>query len=336
MARQINQRLVIAIAFAAVATGGVLAAFILGFGKKKTLQAYSCGNDKDIEYIIKLGSEYVIVNPTNEWSRNSFLVSREIPNTPKNWLFRGIPVKTATDEGFEIEDKRPDRHIKMVNFKTKIGALTVNYGRNTLKTTSITCKPYEDLPKLLSAANNFPVEYLTLRQNNISFLNPRLGQKDFNLLLYAAIKPKEHSTYSVYNLLSNLPDSSLTGDQSLAMKEARDKLIEANSSEVEVWEYSGRVRYYWEFANEKGEAERLSIAWCNDQQHSNTSNYTSKGYKIVSSTPEQRSSGGFVREDYPDGRFFGYVNYKAECNGTNYKLRKTGGVDVEDENQGYG
>jgi len=336
MTKQINQQLVIAIAAAAVASGGVMAALILGIGPKRTLQAYSCGNDKDIEYIIKSGSEFVIVNPSNEWSRNSFLVSREVQDVPKNWLFRGIPVKASTHDGFQIEDTKPDRHIKLAAFNAGTGVLTVNYGRSTLKTSSITCKPYTDIPKLVLAANNVPVEYLTLRQNNISLLNPRLGQKDFNLLLYAAIKSKEHSTYSVYHLLSRMPDSSLTGDQSLAMKEARDKLIDANSSEVEVWEYSGTGRYSWQYPNEKGEAERLSIAWCNDQQYSSTGDYTSKGYKIVNSTPEQRSSGGYVRENYPDGRFAGYVNYTAECNGTNYKLRKTGGVDAEDENQGYG
>lgn len=336
MTKQINQQLVIAIAAAAVASGGVLAALILGVGPKRTLQAYSCGKDKDMEYIVKSGSEFVIVNPSNQWSRNSFLVTRDTPDLPKNWLFRGIPVKSSSNAGFQLEDTKPDRHIKLADFNADTGVLTVTYGRSNLKTSSITCKPYSDIPKLVLAANNVPVEYLTLRQNNISLLNPRLGQKDLNLLLYAAIKSKEHSTYSVYHLLSSMPDNSLTGDQSLAMKEARDKLIDANSSEVEVWEYNGTGRYSWQFANEKGEAERLSIAWCNDQQYSSTGDYTSKGYKIVNSSPEQRSSGGYVRENYPDGRFAGYVDYTAQCNGTNYKLRKTGGVDAEDENQGYG
>ena len=336
MTKQINQQLVIAIAAAAVASGGVLAALILGVGPKRTLQAYSCGKDKDMEYIVKSGSEFVIVNPSNQWSRNSFLVTRDTPDLPKNWLFRGIPVKSSSNAGFQLEDTKPDRHIKLADFNADTGVLTVTYGRSNLKSSSITCKPYSDMPKLVLAANNVPVEYLTLRQNQISLLNPRLGQKDINQLLYAAIKSKEHSTYSVYHLLSSMPDNSLTGDQSLAMKEARDKLIDANSSEVEVWEYNGTGRYSWQFANEKGEAERLSIAWCNEQQYSSTGDYTSKGYKIVNSSPEQRSSGGYVRENYPDGRFAGYVNYTAQCNGTNYKLRKTGGVDAEDENQGYG
>jgi len=336
MSKQINQQLVIAIAAAAVASGGLLAAIVLGIGPNRTLQAYSCGIDKDIEYIIKSGREFVIVNPSNQWSRNSFLVSQETPSVPKNWLFRGIPVKASTNDGFQLEDSKPDRHIKLAAFTAVTGVLTINYGRSNLKTSSITCKPYSDITKLVSAANNVPVQYLSLRQNNISLLNPRLGQKDFNLLLYAAIKSKENSTYSIYHLLSSMPGNSLTGDQSLAMKEARDKLIEANSSEVDVWEYNGTGRYSWQYPNEKGEAERLSIAWCNDQQYSSTRDYTSKGYKIVSSIPEQRSSGGYVRENYPDGRFAGYVNYTAECNGTNYRLRKTGGVDAEDENQGYG
>lgn len=336
MTTKIKQQLVIAIAAAAVASGGVISALILGVGPNRSIQAYSCGDDKEIEYIIKSGNEFIIVNPTNKWSRNSFLVSSETPNVPKNWLFRGIPVKSFTSSGFQLEDKKPDRHIKLAEFNANSGVLTVNYSRSSLKTLSLTCKPTNAIPKLAASANNAPVEYLLLRQHNISLLNPRLGQKDFNLLLYDAIKSKEHSTYSVYSLLSSMPEGSLTGDQSLAMKEARDKLIEANSSNVDLWEYNNTGRYSWQFPNEKGEAERLSIAWCNSQQYANTGEYTSKGYKIIGSTPEIRSSDGFIRETYPDGRFAGYVNYTAECNGTNYKLRKTGGVDAEEENQSYG
>ncbi len=333
MTTKIKQQLVIAIATAAVASGGVISVLILGVGPKRSIQIYSCGDDKEMEYIIKSSNEFIIVNPTNKWSRNSFLVSREIPNVPKNWLFRGIPVKSSTSSGFQLEDNKPDRHIKLAEFNADSGVLTVNYGRSSLKTSSVTCKPSGDIPKLTASANNVPVEYLSLRQHNISLLNPRLGQKDFNLLLYSAIKPKEHSTYSTYTLLSSMPEGSLTGDQSLVMKEARDKLIEANSSDIDLWEYNNTGRYSWQFPNEKGEAERLSIAWCNSQQYASTGEYTSKGYKIISSSPELRSSGGFIRENYPDGRFSGYLNYTAECNGTNYKLKKTGGVDAEEENQ---
>ena len=332
MTNEINKHLVIAIAAAAVASGVVMASLILGIGTKKILKAYSCGNDKDIEYIIKSGSEFVIVNPSNEWSRNSFLVSSEAPNVPKNWLFRSIPVKASTNDRFLLEDSKPDRHIKLAGFNADKGVLTIDYGPSGLKTSSIVCKPYSEIPRLISAANNVPVEYLTLRPNKLSLINPRLGEKEFNLLLYEAIKHKAHSTYSVYNLLSSMPDRLLTGYQRIAMKEARDKLIDANSSEVEVWEYSGTGRYSWEYQNEREEAERLSIAWCNAQQYSNTRDYTSKGYEVIRSTPEERSSGGYVRESYPDGRFAGYVNYTAVCNGTSYKLRKTGGVDDEEEN----
>lgn len=335
MPTKIKQQHVLAVAAAAVASGGVISALLLVVGPSRAIQAYSCGKDKEIEYIIKSGNEFIIANPSNEWSRNSFLVSREIPNIPKNWLFRGIPVKSSTSNGFQLEDSKPDRDIKLIDFNAVSGILTINYGRRSLKVSTITCKPTGEFTKLAASANNVPLEYLTLRQNNISLLNPRFGQKDFNLLLYGVIKQKENSTYSVYSLLSSMPEGSLTGDQSIAMKEARNKLIEANSSDVEVWEYNNTGRYSWEFPNEEGEAKRLSIAWCNSQQYANTGEYTSKGYKIINSTPEIRSSGGFVRENYPDGRFSGYVNYTAECNGTNYKLRKTGGVDAEEENQSY-
>jgi len=332
--QNVNHKTVVAVAVAAIVSGGIGAALILGNGTKRSLKVYNCGPDKEIEYIVSSGPEYVLVKNTNEWGRNSFLVSREVSSVPKNWLISGIPVKNATDKGFELEDSRPSRHIKRIVFNSETGVLSVDYEMKGPTDWSVACKPETDISKLSVAANNVPVEYLTARLSGISFMNPSLGQKEFNLSLYDNIKKKEHSTYSVYQLLSGLPQNVLTGDQTLSMKEARDKLIKENSSEVELWTYSGTGRYSWQpqYPNEKEVAKDLSIEWCNDQEYLKLADYTSKGYQVASSAPESRSSGGYVRHEFSDGRFGGYVNFTADCDGTRYKLNKVGGIDTDDQN----
>jgi len=332
--QNVNHKTVVAVAVAAIVSGGIGAALILGNGTKRSLKVYNCGPDKEIEYIVSAGPEYVIVNPKNEWGRNSFLVSRQVSNIPRDWLIYGIPVKNSNDKGFELEDSRPSRHIKKIVFNAETGVLSADYEMKGPTDWSVACKPESDVSKLNLAANNFPVEYLAARLSGIPFFSPRLGQKEFNLSLYDGIKKKEHSTYSIYQLLSGLPQNELTGDQTLSMKEARDKLIMENSNETELWTYSGTGRYSWQpqYPNEQEVAKDLSIEWCNDQEYSKLGDYTSKGYQVVSSAAETRSSGGYVRKEFPDGRFGGFVNFTAECEGTRYKLKKTGGIDTEDQN----
>jgi hypothetical protein len=193
------------------------------------------------------------------------------------------------------------------------------------------CKPSRELGKIQKIANNVPVEYLLNRQSSMYFLNPRLGQRSFNTTLYNAIRLKKHSTYGVYQLLSSLPENMLTGNESLVMKEARDELIKANTMQSEIWVFSGTYRYYWEYPNEKEEANTNATNWCK-RQNGDMDELTSKGYKTEKSVPESRSTNGWVRQDYPNGEFQGYVNFKAQCDGATYTMIKKGTVDTESEN----
>ena len=329
---QVRPQLVVATAAGALLTGVVVASVIISVGNKRETVAFECSKDRDIQYIIKSGAEYVIMNPSDQENRNSFLVSKEVSTIPKNWLYRNIPVSASSDKGFSLiaSDSKP--YIKSVTFDTASSTLKINYGVKGTKLWSSICKPSRGIEQLRLAANNFPVEYLLSKQSPIPLLNPRLGEKQFNLALYNAIKDKKGATYGIYQLLSGLPERELTANESLAMKEARSALVKANSSEMDIWIYDRTGRYTWQYENEKSVANDLAIKWCEDQQYSTLEEYTAKGYKIVSSGTESKSSDGWVREDFPDGRFSGYVNYQAECNGTRYSLRLEGSVDSENEN----
>ena len=330
--KKLKPRLVAGVAAGSITAGAIAAGLILGLGSKRKMELYSCSTDKDIEYIVKSGPEYLIVNPSNEWGRNSFLMSKETQSIPKNWLYLGIPIKAVGNQGFELFATETRPYIKSVRFNGQSLRLIVDFGAKGLKSWTTTCKVSKNLAKVQSVENNAPVEYLLARQNNLPFLNPSIGQRDFNLALYNIVKTKKNSTYSVYQLLAGLPVNTLTGDENLVMKAAREELIKANSSEFALWEFAGTYRYTWQYANEGGEANTHAGNWCRGQQYGNIEEYTSKGFKVVSSTPEVRSSGGWIRQDYPDGRFSGYVNYKSECDGTNNLLKKEGTVDSENEN----
>ena len=334
--KKITPKLVAAVAVAAISSGAVAASLILGIASNRKVELYGCGDDKEIGYIVKSGPEYLIINPKDEWGRNSFLVSKEPQVIPKNWLFRGIPIKSVTAQGFNLEETRADPFIKTVSFNAATGSLSISYVPDGIKPWNAICKLDNGLEKLQALANNVPLEYLLKRKSEFGLMNPRLGQKAFNQALYNVVKGRKNSTYSVYTLLSALPESQLTGEESIAMKEARDQLIQANSSEMQLWMYAGTWRYSWEYPGEKEETNQLSGKWCNDQQYATVDEYRSKGYRVVSSSPEIRSTGGWIKQIYPDGRFSGYVNYQASCDGTRYNLKKDGSVDADDENTAAG
>ncbi|MCP9807875.1 hypothetical protein KBY58_00295 [Cyanobium sp. HWJ4-Hawea] len=328
----LKPQFVAAVGARAISAGVVAAGLILGLGSKRKIELYSCSSDQDIEYILKSGPEYLIVNPSRKWGRNSYLVSKETNSIPKNWLLLGMSIEKADNKEFELNASNPNAYIGNIIFKHESLGLEVKYGAKGVKPWKAICKPSAQIAKVQTAANNIPVEYLMERRNNLSFLNPSLGQKNFNLFLYNAIKTKEHSTYGIYQLLSGLTTSTLTGNENLIMQAAREDLIKANSSEFQIWEFAGTYRYNWQISSESNEANMNAGTWCREQQYSNVAAYTAEGFKVVSSSPEVRSTVGWIRRDYPDGRFSGFVNYRAECDGVTYTLKKEGSVDNENEN----
>lgn len=305
----------------AIATASVAALTL-----KRSLTIYQCDKEKEPEIIVKSGPEYILANPGTDWQRNSFLVSSEVPNPPPNWLFYGLTVTASNNQGFSLQatEKRP--YIRNITFDARNGTLIKAYGTGPLKPDKIICRPSTELAPLAQVLNNVPLDYLLLRNKLIPFLNPNLGQKDFNLALYSAVRGKEHGTYSTYKLLSALNANDLTGEQKLNMEGAHDELIKSNSTTTSVWEYDGDYTYWWEFENEKPEASRHAGDWCTSQQFESTGDYTTKGYKITSSEAEKMSS-DWQKHLYPDGRFSGYVKFKVDCNGRRYQLTKEGSVD---------
>ena len=81
--KKLKPQLVAGVAAGSITSGAIAAGLILGLGSKRNIELYSCSTDKNIEYIVKSGPEYLIVNPSYEWGRNSFLASKETRSIPK-------------------------------------------------------------------------------------------------------------------------------------------------------------------------------------------------------------------------------------------------------------
>lgn len=313
-------------------SGAFVALAFVFLSAKRELKLFNCGKGNEVEYILTTGPEYVIVNPSDYWERNSFLISSEAGKIPRNWRFRGIPSSTISSNGFTLQASEEKPIIKSLSFDVKSGSLVIHRGEQGLRVESLICGQSDNYEKVQSAANNFPVEYLLNRRGWISFLNPRLGQPQFNLSLFNSLRSKNNATYSIYQLLSVVPRAKLSNDEALILAQAYKELIKANTSEVSLWEFAGTYRYSWQFAAEQGEANLNAGNWCRSQSSSDSSQWLSKGFKLSRSTPEVRSTNGWIRQSYPDGRFSGYVNYQAQCDGRLLMLTRPGTVDSDFEN----
>jgi len=339
------------LAIASIACGGALGYGLLTTHLKRTIEIYTCNKDakarnSEIEAIVQSGPEYVIINPSNTWSKNSFVVSNQIANTAYNWKLRGLNTDKAQWSGFKLVANGTEQQpiVKEITFETSTKTLEIRYGRrkdNGYKQDDIkvACKIEGNYHELSKKANNFPVEYLRERRSGIALTMPDLDNDAFNESLLKAMQSRDNSDYTQYQLLSRRTSSSLSSVEKEKLEFLRNQLIDKNTARRSVWEFSGKYRWWYQaqYPNEEAEAGKNASEWCRSNQYSTRANYTSKGYKVVSSDYEQRGSRNWdwTRKNYPDGRFGGYVKYKAECDGTNYQLEKKGTVDDTSVNNYY-
>ena len=339
-----NKKIAI-LAATSIACGGAIGYGLLTTQLKRTIEVFSC-NNREIETIVQSGPEYVIINPTITWDRNSFAVSMQIPNSPYNWRLRGLTTKKAQWSGFRIvaneEEKQPI--VKEITFEASSKKLNIKYATNSYNSykpedVTVTCRREENYADLAKEANNFPIEYLEERTSGLTLTMPSLNNRRFNESLSQAIQGRENSDYTHYQLLNLRNVASLSSAEKDRLQSLREKLIDKNTTRRVVWEFSGDFRGWHEpqYPNEAYEARNNAREWCKSNQNYTRSDYTKKGYVVVKSNYQQRGSRnfGWIRKNYPDGRFSGYVKYKAECDGTNYQLVKKGTVDDKSVNTYY-
>ncbi len=330
----LSGRLLVVATSIAILVGGVGATSLVYALKRRPIITYKCDSNIGAEYIVSSEREYMIANPNNSWSENTYLVSNDIRDMPKNWLYYGLVPENINSSGFKLISEESNPWISELAFDARDGTLGITYRGGGEKFELVACRKTTEIKEVAIAANNVPIEYLSSR---VGLINPSYGDKEFNLMLYKVIKDRKNSYYGVYKLLSSLNSENLTGEEIEVMKNARDVLIDKNSAQTKVWEYNNTFRFNWEqqYRSERGEADKNAGNWCRNQQRENTSIYTSKGYRIIDSRPQEKESGK-QKQLYPDGRYAGYVNYWAFCDGTLYTLKKEGGVDSPSGNTSRG
>ena len=330
----LSGRLLVVATSIAILVGGVGATSLVYALKRRPIITYKCDSNIGAEYIVSSEREYMIANPNNSWSENTYLVSNDIRDMPKNWLYYGLVPENINSSGFKLISEESNPWISELAFDARDGTLGITYRGGGEKFELVACRKTTEIKEVAIAANNVPIEYLSSR---VGLINPSYGDKEFNLMLYKVIKDRKNSYYGVYKLLSSLNSENLTGEEIEVMKNARDVLIDKNSDQTKVWEYNNTFRFNWEqqYRSERGEADKNAGNWCRNQQRENTSIYTSKGYRIIDSRPQEKESGKQTQR-YPDGRYSGYVNYWAFCDGTLYTLKKEGGVDSPSGNTSRG
>ncbi|MEB3330913.1 MAG: hypothetical protein VKI83_00255 [Synechococcaceae cyanobacterium] len=314
----------IALAVAGFALGMVLSAGALLISQRRQPVAYDCGISANPELILQSGSEYILANPSVEAALNSYLVSRELRDPaalPARWRFQDVEVLQADDRGFQLRGTQQGGGDR-IEFSTSTG----EWKRRPAGDGSpdlIRCRRLAALPQSASRLNGIPLHYLLIRPWPIPLLNPDLSAGGVRLALARALAGRAGSEYSFYKLVSTLPRTALsTADEERLLTARKALLVELGSS-FSFWEYGGNSGATWEFSNEQGEAEGHAETWCRQQSEGSLTSRLSDGYQVVSSVPRVRESGQ-QRALYPDGRFSGYVNYTASCQGTEHTLRKDG------------
>ena len=313
----------IGLACAGTALGMVLAAGLLLVTQRRQVVAFDCGASANPELILQSGPEYILANPSITETTNSSLVSLELRDPaglPARWRFQDASVVRSDGQGLELR-ANGEGGGSLHEFSSASGDWRSRYG--SAQPEVVRCKRLPALPASIQRLNGVPLEYLSLRPWPLPILNPDVREPGLRLTLARILSGRSGSDYSFFKLLSPLSRTSLTPADEERLQASRQALLSELSATESFWEYSGNSSAGWDYANEQGEAQRHAADWCRQRSEGTLASRLADGWQVSASSPQSIESGK-QRALYPDGRFAGYVDYSASCQGTQYTLRKDG------------
>lgn len=312
----------LALAAVSAPLGMLLAAGVLLISQRHTAVAFDCGTTANPELIVQSGSEYLLANPSVSGVTNSYLVTLELKDPssiPARWRFQEAQVLRADASGLELQiGAGSDREV--ASFAAASGQWRSRTG-NSSPARVTNCRRLAALPASISRLSGVPLSYLQMRPWPLSVLNPDLSAPDFRLAMARELSGRSGSEYSFYKLVSSLSRSLLTPTDEDHLQAARKALEAELSVTTSFWEYSGSSSATWEYPNEQAEAREHANQWCQQQSEGTLASRLAEGYQLISSVPQSRDSGR-QRALYPDGRFAGYVDYTANCQGMEHTIRQ--------------
>lgn len=258
---------------------------------------------KPYEYVIQAPADTIGIGGSDE-SRTSTILNTKDPlqKLPAGWVLSDSYSHEATDEGgFAIsgtaDNGEGGRLKQSLVLDGNTGKMNI---KNGSETTILQCKRIGDWRKIMSSVMQGPGNsYLDKRLSSIPFLRKKAGDVEFSSeLAKEANINNDHA--SVYGLLSPLPSSELTTQDSDLVETAKKRLIENDTSSYAVWEWnnSWQGSYY----TDQEKSSRCSNLAGNPYQ---------EGYKIISSTPQERIGGTGLT-----------------CHGTLHLLKKEGALQA--------
>lgn len=327
MRRPLNLAWILAVAGAA--SGVVLTLVVLLIVGRRSVQAYDCGtNAAGVQLIVQSGPDYLLGASDPAAAPNSYLVSTELGDPrflPGRWLLPGSTTLEASGSGFRLKTTAaaPAGQLSFDAARAQLSHSGGGGGGGSAKPEVTACSRLSALPESVNRFNGVPLDYLLLRPLALGFLNPDLSDLHTRVALARVLLARPGSDYSVYKLLALVPRDQLQTSDLDTLEGARRRLQAELSSTVSFWEYGGRANPGWFFANEQAEASRHAENWCRGQSEGVIADRLREGYRVVQSTPQRRGS-GTRRALYPDGRFAGYVDWTANCEGTQTTLQRDG------------
>lgn len=294
-----------------IASTAILASVLAGivgaaYSVQKPKAAWICGKKSyDISYIFKTGNEYIITYPERG---NSYLVSSVDQKVPKRWKPENSKSVETDGTGFQYKySYSPETTYAIIKFDTDKGLLTDKEDGSKSAPSSKKCIKLQwdiAIAENEGKLSGVPLKYLEQRSRLLDILNPKLGNKKFNIALANSLTEAKNGEYSVYKLLSSLDRNELNSDQIDTIEQSKKKLLNSSSEEATIWESTGMFTFY-----RSNNSEDEARAQC-DRISTDRTLYTSEGYEIISSNAEDKKmSGGTV------------------CQGTFMLLKKEGFID---------
>jgi hypothetical protein len=238
---------------------------------------------KPYEYIIQAPADTIGIGGAENYRSSTILNTKDpLQKLPAGWVLSDSYSYDATDEGgFAIsgtaDGGQSGRLKQSLVLNGSTGKMNI---KNGAETTTLQCKRIGDWRKVMSSIKQGPGNaYLDKRLSSIPLLRKKAGDVEFSSeIAKEANINNDHA--SVYGLLSPLPSSSLTTQDSDLVEAAKKRLIENDASSYAVWEWNNSWQGSYYTDDEK--SSRCSNLAGNPYQ---------EGYKIVSSTPQERIGG---------------------------------------------
>jgi len=260
---------------------------------------------KPYEYFIQTAGDVIGVSGDDQYKTATLIETHDKNQVvPVGWtLESSFSYQKTANDGFTISGSTEGMGARQTKQSIVLnganGKLRVQNGSYT---TNLQCKRVGNWKSVTSGIRFGPNQsYIENRLSLVPFFRKKLGDPNFSGTV-ARESNQNDDHRSVYNLLSPLRSSDLNTQDRDLIESSKKKLIDNDSNSYDVWEWNNS----WEGGYFQSDEEKSNLC-----RNMSGSTYA-EGYKIVSSTPQDRIGGTNLT-----------------CHGTLHLLRKEGSLQAD-------